>query len=119
MAETYPEENENIYCVEDGQDLSVIPTGVNIIVFPDLNNNWNYGDLLQLPKSVEELYLGHDGVIYGTGNLVRTYRTISTEDVERLFKHLTKLKKIQVCGYYSQFECDLEQLADQYDVNVE
>ena len=84
--------------------LEMVPPGTKEMYFPPLDNSWSYEDLLKLPKSIEILYLGHDGVIYGGG-----FDTpITDEHIKSVLEHFHNLKEISVCGYYSQFSGDVD-----------
>ena len=86
------------------QLLEMVEPGTKEIYFPPLNNRWTYEDLLTLPKSIEILYLGHDGVIYGGG-----FDTLITDEhIKSVLEHFHNLKEISVCGYYSQFSGDVD-----------
>lgn len=97
-----------VYCVEtDG--LEMVPHDTAEIYFQSLDNRWSYDDLLKLPKSIEVLYLGHDGVIYGTSIAGKDWGTsITNEHIENVLNHFTNLKEIWVCSYYSQFSGDVD-----------
>ena len=84
--------------------LEIVQPGTKKMYFPPLNNHWTYKDLLKLPKSIEILYLGHDGVIYGDD-----FDTpITDEHIKSVLDHFHNLKEISVCGYCSQFSGDVD-----------
>lgn len=99
---------EKVYCVAtDG--LEMVPHDTTKIYFRPLDNRWSYDDLLKLPKSIEVLYLGHDGVIYGTSIAGKDWGTsITNEHIKSVLNHFNNLKEISVCSYCSQFSGDVD-----------
>jgi hypothetical protein len=80
--------------VEIGQDLRTIDPATESIIFDTFDNDHTWEDLKLLPKSVKELYLGHDGVI-----LIE-----KPETVEQILLALPNLTKLGFCGYYTTAE---------------
>lgn len=111
-----PKATNESYDVEENLDLSLVPANTKVVIFPAMNNQCSYEDLLRLPTCVESLYLAHDGVIYGTGE----QQTITNKDVLKVFQHFPNLNKIEVCGYYSKFEdtLDIVEFAKTHGVSV-
>ncbi len=79
--------------------LSQIREGITSLSF----NTANYGTHVlhlvdRLPKSIEVLNLGHDGII-----VCNNTDESAISVFERLIRSLPKLRKIYHCGYYSEF----------------
>ncbi len=68
-------------------DLSGVPVGTKSVVFPTFGNDFHLRSLLTLPITIEQMYLGHDGMIFG-----------SEEDLQAVLDHLPNLKRYEYCG---------------------
>ncbi len=78
------------------------------IVFDNFNNDTTWDNFVKLPKSIEILYLSHDGIIFEG----------KTGAIKRTLQHLTNLKEVHYCGYYSQFWRTLEDAISELDRDI-
>lgn len=89
-------------------NIDSIPNGKKCIVFSDCDNKYFWNDLIKLPKSVEYIYLGHDGVISFLGVTIEEINHV----IEQILKALPNLFWIEYCGYYSCISVvDIESVA--------
>lgn len=78
--------------------ILAIPNNATLVsVHSDENYDWSLHDMCALPKSVIELYLGHDCTIKVGGKG-------TTETITELLTSLPNLQSIDYCGYYADYD---------------
>jgi hypothetical protein len=96
--------NKSPYYVDFEMDLTKVPEGTTYVVFNAFDEH-TWDDLVNLPDTITHMYLGHDGVIYGTENGVRA-----------TLEKLKNLEIVEYCGYYSNPDCDLDDIKDEFNL---
>ncbi len=113
VAETLTDEKIKFFApYVDGFSFATIPMGVQTIVIETFANEQTWKDLVSLKDSaakdsIEILYLGHDGIIYG-----------EECDISETLNALPNLKEIHYCGYYSHYENALYEVAESKNILV-
>lgn len=102
------------YICNDGSALSSeeIPKDTETFVVDTFDNSCHWKHLKVLSnsrakQSIETLYLGHDGCIFG-----------EKEDIEEVLTSLPNLKKVYACGYHAQYWDDLDILCSKYNIKT-
>lgn len=109
-----PKKLKTYYISEDRVlDFSGIPPGTEALVFPPCSSDsigsaWSELPM-NLPRTIEVLDLGHDGLIWGirdydSEKIEAAKKWSSQEACREVLKSLPNLKKVYYCGYYSQVD---------------
>lgn len=97
---------------EDGANLKAdqIPINIETFIVDTFDNECHWKHLKVLTESaskttIRTLYLGHDGCVKGEKG-----------DIESVIKGLPGVQSVHYCGYYAQYEDDLEEICAKFNV---